>query len=464
MKSAHRFRVLLTSQLILVPIALLSATVLAYGAQIARNSIGPAQLRTNSVTSLKIAPRAVGNGDLALNAVTSATIRNRTIQSSDIREGSIGSVQLAASSVTASSLAPSSVSTVAIADGAITASKLAPGAVTAFQLAAGDVTESIIAQGAVTASRLADGAVTSAKLANGAVTSTKLADGAAVDSIYDRTFVVRSGDDPLANGTRLQQAVAAATALGEPALVDVEPGAFDLDESSLSLTAEVVLRGAGPTLTTIVSSGAAATLSAAGRVESVYVINDAATTSTAIEATSSSFELVDARAKAGTSVTSTATGVAIGAGAIVRSTVESEAEFISGASRAVRTTSTGPLTITDSKLVGGGTTESTALLIPNHAELVEVNYSMLQGGTHAIRVQAFANSSAILLRGALMEGDVTDAAAVPIGRLVATHTIFRGDDPADTWSGSTRSCIGSHQANSFHVVLALLDEDCAPLP
>lgn len=462
MSLLHRTRRSVSTQLVLVPIAVLSITAIAVGATAARNSVGTAQLRANSVTSAKLAPRAVTGSDLAPNAVTGAAIRNRSVSGSDLATAAVGASQLADGAVTTAKLAAGSVTSASIADGAITAAKLAPGAVTAFQLSAGDVTESIIASGAVTTTKLGDGAVTTSKLAAGAVTTDTLAAGAAASSMYARTFLVRSSDDVLDNGTRLVAAAADAVALGEPALVALEPGTYDLGAASITLTDDVSLVGSGAELTTITSTSATATIVATGTVEAVHVVNEAASTAIAVDASGSAFRLVDAHLEAGTGLSATAIALDVERGLVHGSTIESTSSG-GGSSRAIRTASTGELRIVGSTVIGGGNAGAVGIFIPDHASLLRVEDSTIAGGTAAIRVQSFSNGDPVHLRSVVLDGSVDDTDVVADGNLVAMDSIFRGDRPEDTWDGPRR-CFGSHTADSSFLVGDVLDDVCVAIP
>ena len=92
-----------------------------------------------------------------------------------LAKNSVGPKQLKKGAVTAKKLRKEAVTNRKIRSGAVSASKIAKGAVTAGKLAGGAVGSSALANGAVINSKLANGVVGTNKLGNEAVTTSKLA-------------------------------------------------------------------------------------------------------------------------------------------------------------------------------------------------------------------------------------------------------------------------------------------------
>jgi hypothetical protein len=110
----------------------------AVAAGLAKNSVGPKQIRRGAVTAAKIHKGAVNRAKLALSSVSAGNIVNGTVLSSKL------------------------------ASGAVTNPKIANGVVGTNKLGNGVVTASKLAKEGVTTEKIKDGAVTAAKLDNGA--------------------------------------------------------------------------------------------------------------------------------------------------------------------------------------------------------------------------------------------------------------------------------------------------------
>jgi hypothetical protein len=119
----------------------------AVGAGLAKNSVGPKQLKKGAVTAAKI------------------------------RKGAVTTAKLGRGAVTAGKLAPGSVSAGNIVNGTILTVKLANGAVTNSKIANGVVGTNKLGTEVVTTPQLAKEGVTTDKIKNGAVTAAKLDDG-----------------------------------------------------------------------------------------------------------------------------------------------------------------------------------------------------------------------------------------------------------------------------------------------
>ena len=151
-----RFRPRLTYANVIASLALFVALGgSAVAAGLAKNSVGPNQLKKGAVQSNKLAKQAVTSGKIAPKAVTAGKLGPNAVLPGNLGAGIIDASKIAASAVTAEK----------IKNNVITTNKIANGAVTSQKLAANGVATTNLAEKAVTTAKLNDGAVTAAKLA-----------------------------------------------------------------------------------------------------------------------------------------------------------------------------------------------------------------------------------------------------------------------------------------------------------
>jgi hypothetical protein len=151
-----RFRPRLTYANVIASLALFVALGgSAVAAGLAKNSVGPNQLKKGAVKANKIAKQAVTSGKIAPKAVTAGKLGPNAVLPGNLGAGIIDSSKIAAGAVTAEK----------IKNNVVTTNKITNGAVTNQKIAAGGVATSNLAEKAVTTGKLADGAVTGAKLA-----------------------------------------------------------------------------------------------------------------------------------------------------------------------------------------------------------------------------------------------------------------------------------------------------------
>src|ERR1700742_3245155 len=153
-----RFRPRLTYANVIASLALFVALGgSAVAAGLAKNSVGPNQLKKGAVSASKLAKQAVVAGKIAPKAVVAGKLGPNAVLPGNLGAGIIDSSKISA--------------------GAVTAEKLKNNVVTTNKLNNGAVTSQKIATSGVGTTNLAEGAVTTAKLANASVSAAKLAPG-----------------------------------------------------------------------------------------------------------------------------------------------------------------------------------------------------------------------------------------------------------------------------------------------
>jgi hypothetical protein len=188
----------------------------------------------------------------------------------------------------------SGVVSLGIANGGVGTAQLATGAVASGNIAPNAVGSAAIAPGAVGTSQLANASVTAAKVSASGSTSGQVlvSNGSTVSwqttsaAGFVRTVVVSPvPGDAAASGTALLNALAGITdaSVTNPYLVKIEPGVFDLGNSTLTTKLYVDVEGSGRLVTTI-TSGAALTIDDSASVElrSLTLLNKALTSSPAV--------------------------------------------------------------------------------------------------------------------------------------------------------------------------------------
>jgi hypothetical protein len=110
-----------------------------YAVTVPRNSIGPAQLRSASVTTSKLAAKSVIRTKLGGGVVGTDQIGTQVVTAAKIADGAVGNGQLASSSVSGSKLASSSVSNGKLGSGSVSNSKLGTNSVSTSKIQGGAV-------------------------------------------------------------------------------------------------------------------------------------------------------------------------------------------------------------------------------------------------------------------------------------------------------------------------------------
>ena len=116
----------------------------AVAAGVAKNSVGPNQLKRGAVTAAKIRKAAVTSGKLAPQSVTAGKLGANAVLPGNIGNGAITSAKIGGGAVIAAS----------IKNGVITTNKLNNNAVTTQKMASGSVTTPILANESVTPAKL----------------------------------------------------------------------------------------------------------------------------------------------------------------------------------------------------------------------------------------------------------------------------------------------------------------------
>jgi hypothetical protein len=155
-----RFRPRLTYANVIASLALFVALGgSAVAAGLAKNSVGPNQLKQGAVTAGKIRKQAVNSGKIAPKAVVAGKLGPNAVLPGNLGAGIISTDKIAASAVTAEKIKNNVVTTNKITNAAVTTAKLAASAVGTNNLAEGSVTGAKIAKETITAEKLAKGAV-----------------------------------------------------------------------------------------------------------------------------------------------------------------------------------------------------------------------------------------------------------------------------------------------------------------
>jgi hypothetical protein len=151
-----RFRPRLTYANVIASLALFVALGgSAVAAGLAKNSVGPNQLKKGAVAASKLAKQAVTSGKIAPKAVVAGKLGPNAVLPGNLGAGIIDSSKISAGAVTAEK----------IKNNVVTGNKLTNASVTSQKIAANGVATTNLAEKAVTTAKLNDGAVTAAKLA-----------------------------------------------------------------------------------------------------------------------------------------------------------------------------------------------------------------------------------------------------------------------------------------------------------
>jgi hypothetical protein len=189
----------------------------AVAAGLAKNSVGPKQLKKGAVTAKKIRREAVGNRKLAPGAVSASKLAN--------------------GAVTAGKLANGAVHSGALANSAVINSKIANGVVGTNKLGTEVVTTAKLAKEDVTTEKLKNGSVTSAKLGSdvGPFAGGNLHSGQTL-----RGVVYASGSDESGGGKTI-----ASTAVSFPFPLAAAPALNIVDPNTATTAACPGITGAG---------------------------------------------------------------------------------------------------------------------------------------------------------------------------------------------------------------------------
>jgi hypothetical protein len=156
----NRFRPRLTYANVIASLALfiaLGGSALAAG--LAKNSVGPNQLKIGAVTAAKLGKKSVTSGKIAPKAVVAGKLGPNAVLPGNLGAGIIDTSKISASAVTAEK----------IKNNVVTTNKLNNAAVTSQKIAASGVATANLAELAVTTAKLGNGSVTAAKLAPGVI-------------------------------------------------------------------------------------------------------------------------------------------------------------------------------------------------------------------------------------------------------------------------------------------------------
>lgn len=96
----------------------------AYAVSVPKNSVGPAQLKTNAVVSTKLATNSVTDRAIRPGAVTGSDIATGAVSGAKLANGSVTSAKLATNAVQVNDLGTSVVGQRALAPKSVNASKL----------------------------------------------------------------------------------------------------------------------------------------------------------------------------------------------------------------------------------------------------------------------------------------------------------------------------------------------------
>jgi hypothetical protein len=210
-----RFRPRLTYANVIASLALFVALGgSAVAAGLAKNSVGPNQLKKGAVTAKAIRKQAVTAGKIAPKAVVAGKLGPNAVLPGNLGAGIIDTSKISA--------------------GAVTAEKIKNNVVTTNKLNTNAVTSQKIAQNGVATSNLGESAVTAAKLANGAVTVAKLAPE------------VLNNVSPLKTGQTLRGVFDIGSNNPVVAEAVTERGAISLQQVLLNTPAVTVVKKGGP--------------------------------------------------------------------------------------------------------------------------------------------------------------------------------------------------------------------------
>lgn len=152
----RRFRPRLTYANVIASLALFIALGgSAVAAGLAKNSVGPRQIKKGAVTAKAIRKQAVTAGKIAPKAVVAGKLGPNAVLPGNLGAGIIDTSKISAGAVNAEKIKNNVITTNKLNNNAVTSQKIAPNG--------------------VATSNLAESAVTTAKLANASVTAAKLA-------------------------------------------------------------------------------------------------------------------------------------------------------------------------------------------------------------------------------------------------------------------------------------------------
>lgn len=143
-----RFRPRLTYANVIASLALfiaLGGSALAAG--LAKNSVGPNQLKKSAVTAAKLGKQSVTSGKIAPKAVVAGKLGANAVLPGNLGAGIISTDKISASAVTAEKIKNNVVTTNKLNNAAVTSQKIATAGVASTNIANGAVTKEKIAAG-----------------------------------------------------------------------------------------------------------------------------------------------------------------------------------------------------------------------------------------------------------------------------------------------------------------------------
>jgi hypothetical protein len=155
-----RFRPRLTYANVIASVALFVALGgSAVAAGLAKNSVGPNQLKKGAVTAAAIRKQAVTSGKIAPKAVTAGKLGPNAVLPGNLGPGIISTDKIAAAAVTAEKIKNNVVTTNKITNAAVNSTKIANLGVATANLAEKSVTTAKLGEASVTAAKLAPGVI-----------------------------------------------------------------------------------------------------------------------------------------------------------------------------------------------------------------------------------------------------------------------------------------------------------------
>jgi hypothetical protein len=131
----------------------------AVAAGLAKNSVGPSQLKKGAVTAKAIRKQAVTAGKIAPKAVVAGKLGPNAVLPGNLGAGIIDTSKISAGAVTAEKIKNNVVTTNKINNNAVTSQKIAVSGVGTNNLGEGVVTNAKIATGTISAAKLAPGVI-----------------------------------------------------------------------------------------------------------------------------------------------------------------------------------------------------------------------------------------------------------------------------------------------------------------
>lgn len=144
------------------------------------SSINTSNIADNAVTESKMALNSVGLANLKSDSVATAKIVDAAVTSDKIANDAVSSTHILDESVTAGKIAPAAVTEAKIANNSVTTAKIADASVSSAKIIDSSIGTDKLASNAVTNIKIADGSVSTAKVADLAITDAKVSATAAI--------------------------------------------------------------------------------------------------------------------------------------------------------------------------------------------------------------------------------------------------------------------------------------------